>query len=933
LRKETAIAFICGNLPLQVDAMTEIRPDPDALLARVQREEERSARGRLKVFFGGCAGVGKTYAMLAAAQEQRAKGVDLVVGVAETHGRTETAALLDGLEVRPSRSVEHRGRRLAEFDLDAALARRPALILVDELAHSNLPGSRHPKRWQDVEELLAAGIDCYTTLNVQHLESLNDVVGQITGIRVRETVPDRVFDLADEVTLVDLPPEDLLVRLREGKVYLADQAARAADHFFRRGNLLALRELALRRTADRVDAAMRDYRADQAIGRVWQARERLMVCVGPHPEAERLVRSAARLAASLHADWLAVYVETPRLARLPAPRRERILKTLKLAQALGAEGVSLSGVDLAPTLLAYARGRNVSKLVVGRSGRPLLRRLMRPSPADLLASQPDLDVYIVGEPLPSAPSESPALVTALAAASRRPEPERYLWALAASALTTWISVLLIQVFDPANVIMLYLLTVVLVVLRWGRGPGVLASVLSVAAFDFFCVTPQLSMSVEDTQYLFTFALMLAVALTISHLTANLRFQARIAQHRERRFQALFEAGRALSSALTAGQIVQDGCERLAGVFRARVLILLPDSQERIRLPEPGEGGPAADAFTRELDPGIAQWVYDREAPAGLGTDTLPANPVLYLPLRAPMRTRGVLALAPGDRESVAVPEQRRFLETFAAQIALGLERVHYVEVAQDAVVSMEAERLRNSLLAAISHDLRTPLTGLMGLAGTLAAETAGTDPRTREAARVIHDEAVRLTAMVTNLLDMARLQAGGVTLKKAWLPIEEVVGAALRAAAAALAGKTVRTEVPADLPLVACDAALMERVLSNLLDNAARFSPRDGVIRVGARVQGKGLVVSVADEGPGLPEGLKDRVFDKFSRADRDHARPGAGLGLAICRAIVEAHGGTIRVSNRSQGGAEFSFTLPLGAAPTIDAADQEGEFAGTGQD
>ncbi len=915
--------------------MNETRPDPDVLLARVQREEERRARGRLKVFFGGCAGVGKTYAMLAAAQEQRAKGVDLVVGVAETHGRVETAALLDGLEVLPPRALEHRGRILAEFDLDAALVRRPALILVDELAHSNLPGSRHPKRWQDVEELLGAGIDCDTTLNVQHLESLNDVVGQITGIRVRETVPDRIFDLADEVTLVDLPPEDLLTRLREGKVYLAAQAARAADHFFRRGNLLALRELALRRTADRVDAAMRDYRADQSIGRVWQAHERLMVCVGPHPEAERLVRSAARLAASLHADWLAVYVETPRLARLPAPRRALILKTLKLAQDLGAEGVSLSGVELAPTLLAYARGRNVSKLVIGRSGRSLLSRLVRPSPADLLASQPDLDVYIVGEtPAPDGPGAAPGPgAPALAAASRRPEPAGYLWALAAAALTTWVSVLLVQVFDPANVIMLYLLTVVLVVLRWGRGPGVLASVVSVAAFDFFCVTPQLSMTVADTQYLFTFALMLSVALTISHLTANLRFQARIAQHRERRFQALFEAGRALSSALTAGQIVQDGCERLARVFRARVLILLPDSGERIRLPESGTGGPAAEAFARELDPGIAQWVYDREAPAGLGTDTLPANPVLYLPLRAPMRTRGVLALAPADRESVVVPEQRRFLETFAAQIALGLERVHYVEVAQDAVVTMEAERLRNSLLAAISHDLRTPLTGLMGLAGTLAAGTAGSDDRTREAAQVIHDEAVRLTAMVTNLLDMARLQAGGVTLKKAWLPIEEVVGAALRAAAPALAGKTIATEVPADLPLVACDAALMERVLGNLLDNAARFSPPDGVIRIAARVQGKGLVVAVADEGPGLAEGLKDRVFDKFSREDRDHARPGVGLGLAICRAIVEAHGGSIRVSNRPQGGAEFSFTLPLGEPPAIETADQEGEFGGNGQD
>ncbi|WP_295458191.1 two-component system sensor histidine kinase KdpD [uncultured Thiodictyon sp.] len=910
--------------------MNDARPNPDALLERVQREEDRARRGRLKVFFGGCAGVGKTYAMLAAAQEQRAKGVDLVVGVAETHGRAETAQLLEGLTVLPPRPVAYRGRQLGEFDLDGALARRPALILIDELAHSNLAGSRHPKRWQDVEELLAAGIDCYTTLNVQHLESLNDVVGQITGVRVRETVPDRVFDLADEVTLVDLPPDELLQRLQEGKVYLPDQAARAADHFFRKGNLLALRELALRRTADRVDVQMRDYRADQSISQVWQAKERLMVCVGPDPGAERLVRSAARLAAGLHADWLAVYVETPRLQRLPAAQREGILKTLKLAQDLGAEGVSLSGVDLVQTLLAYARGRNVSKLVVGRSGQPLLRRLLRPSPADRLVSQKDMDVYIVGDEDAPGDQEPPLAVLGLGPSGHRFEPRRYLWAVAICVVTTGAAAALTQVFDLANVIMLYLLGVVLVAIRWGRGPGVLASVLSVVAFDFFFVSPHFSLTVADTQYLFTFALMLVVALTISHLTASLRFQARVSGHRERRAQALFEAGRALSSALTAGQIVQDGSQRLASVFQSRVLILLPDSQDRIHPPlVAGGSDPLEEAFAREIDLGIAQWVYDHEGPAGLGTDTLPANPHLYLPLRAPMRTRGVLAVAPADADAIFQPEQRRLLETFAAQIALALERVHYVEVAQDAVVSMEAERLRNSLLAAISHDLRTPLTGLMGLADTLAAAP---DPGTRDLARAIHEEALRLTALVTNLLDMARLQSGGVTLKREWLPIEEVVGSALRANAALLAGIEVATQIPADLPLVSCDAVLMERVLSNLLDNAAKYSPPGGVIRVAATVAGPWLRVQVTDAGPGLPPGQQERVFDKFTRGERESVRPGVGLGLAICRAIVEVHGGTIRAANGPHGGAEFSFSLPLGVAPQIAGADLESEYALTGR-
>ncbi len=899
------------------------RPDPDALLERVQQAEALQQRGRLKVFFGGCAGVGKTYAMLNAAREQNAKGVDLVVGLVETHGRAETEQLLLGLEMLPRQQVSYRGRVLPEFDLDGALARRPALLLVDELAHSNLPGSRHPKRWQDVEELLAAGIDCYTTLNVQHLESLNDIVGQITGVRVRETVPDRVFELADEVTLVDLPPEELLQRLKEGKVYLPGQAQQAAQSFFRKGNLLALRELALRRTADRVDVQMRDYRADQAISQVWQAKERLMVCIGPGPGAERLVRSAARLAASLRADWLAVYVETPRLQRLSAARRAGILKLLKLAQDLGAEGVSLSGTELVPTLLAYARGRNVSKLVVGRSGKPLLRRLLQPSPADRLASQVDMDVYLVGHEHRSDEPALPPAMFGLGSGERRSPPVRYLWATLACVVVTGAAALLGQVFDPANLIMCYLLMVVLVALRLGRGPGVLASLLSVLAFDFFFVSPTLTLTVADTQYLFTFALMLSVALTISGLTASLRDQARIAGYRERRAQALFEAGRVLASALTAGQIVQDGCARLAGMFKSRVTILLPDSTERVHPPR--MDGSGAGLLT-EVDVGLAQWVYDHQAPAGLGTDTLPANPILYLPLRAPMRTRGVLALVPTDPHTVFQPEQRRLLETFAAQIAMALERVHYVEVAQDAVVSMEAQRLRNSLLAAISHDLRTPLTGLVGLAGNLAAAAEPGEPQTRELAQAIHGEALRLSALVVNLLDMARLQSGAVTLKREWLPLEELVGSALRAAAGVLSGHRVETRLPPDLPLVSCDAVLIERVLSNLLDNAAKYSAPGGLVMLSAGIAGPYLEVRVADDGPGLPAGMHERVFDSFTRGEAESARPGVGLGLAICRAIIQVHGGTIRATDRPEGGALFIFTLPLGQPPAIDGADREVE-------
>ncbi|MDY0050707.1 MAG: DUF4118 domain-containing protein, partial [Halothiobacillaceae bacterium] len=547
------------------------RPDPDALLEKVQRNEAQAARGKLKIFFGACPGVGKTYAMLSAARVLREQGRDVVVGIVETHGRSETARLLEGLNYLPPKRVNYQGRELAEFDLDAALARKPALILVDELAHSNVAGSRHPKRWQDVEELLAAGIDVYTTVNVQHLESLNDIIGGITGVLVRETLPDRVFEQADEVTLVDLPADELLQRMKEGKIYLPQQAERAIRSFFRKGNLIALRELALRRTADRVDAQMREYRADQSISQVWQAKERLMVCVGPGDDSSRLVRSAARLAASLHADWLAVYVETPKLLRLSEARRDKVFRTLRLAQELGAETTSLPGSELVPTLLTYAQERNVSKLVVGKSSRSMLARLIRPSPADQLTSQVDMDVYIVGHHPEQSAHE--ALSSAPELTLKAPPREKragYAWAAAACATTTLAAAGLVNIFDLANVIMLYLLLVVLISIRFGRGPGIFASLLSVGAFDFFFVDPRQSLTVADTQYLFTFALMLVVALVISNLTASLHYQARIARYRERRAESLFEAGKVLSSALTAGQIIKDGSVRLAGVFQSQV---------------------------------------------------------------------------------------------------------------------------------------------------------------------------------------------------------------------------------------------------------------------------------------------------------------------------------------------------------------------------
>ncbi|AIO68186.1 DUF4118 domain-containing protein [Burkholderia oklahomensis] len=932
------------------------RPDPDQLLDKIQREEEKQQRGKLKIFFGASAGVGKTYAMLLAARARKQEGVDVVVGIVETHGRSETASLVDGLDVLPLAQIEYRGRTLGEFDLDAALARRPQLVLVDELAHSNVPGARHLKRWQDVYELLDAGIDVYTTVNVQHLESLNDVVGAITGIRVWETVPDRVFDVADEVTLVDLPAEELLSRLREGKVYMAQQAERAVRNFFRKGNLIALRELALRRTADRVDAQMREYRADRSIQRIWQARERLLVCVGPGSEAPTLVRAAARLAASLKADWLAVYVETPRLARLPDTVRQRTLNALKLAAELGAETATLTGADAVAALIGYAQVRNVSKIVAGGSSKSgFRRRLSRPFGEQLAERSGDVDLMLIRA---SASEDARTPLDAGARAWRdafssvidgRSPPRNYGYAATICALITVVANLLHNQLDLTNLVMLYLLGVVFSAVRLGRGPGVVQSFLSVAAFDFFFVPPRMSFSVSDTQYLLTFFGMLLTSLVISHLTSSLTRGAYIAHRRERRTSAMYAMARELAAALTAEQIVEIGSRHVSEVFRAHVAILLPDSGDKVqqKIENPDETVTITGAA---LDIDVGQWVYDQQKPAGHGTDTLPAAAALYLPLKAPMRTRGVLAVVTKDSHELEVPEQQRMLDAFAAQIALALERVHYVDIARDALVNMESERLRNSLLSAISHDLRTPLTAIVGLSsmlanarGALRNDGGGGGPPAREDELVeaIHDEALRMTGIVTNLLDMARLQAGSLQLKRQWSLLEETVGAALAACKRVLARHPARVRLPADLPLLQMDAVLMERLFANLFENAAKYTPLDTPIEIGAeRIVDDGrpfVRVFVDDHGPGLPAGMETRIFEKFTRGEKESATPGIGLGLAICRAIVDAHGGKIGALNRvgpggKIEGARFWFTLPVETPPPEPGVVEEEAHAGANE-
>jgi two-component system, OmpR family, sensor histidine kinase KdpD len=903
---------------------SEQRPDPDLLLAKVQQQEAQSQRGRLRIYFGSSAGVGKTYAMLTAAHKAQSEGRDVLVGVVETHGRAETAALLTGLEILPRTIISYRGNELSEFDLDGALKRRPALILIDELAHSNVQGARHPKRWQDVEELLGVGIDVLTTLNVQHLESLNDVVGGITQVRVWETIPDTVFDAADEVVLVDIPADELLARLKAGKVYVEAQAERAAQNFFRKGNLMALRELALRRTADRVEGDVQAYRVDRAIGSVWKTANALLTCVGPDPGAERVVRAAARLASQLNADWHAIYVETPSLQRLPAARRERILGTLNLAQELGATTAVIANPQVAESVIGYARSHNLSKLVIGRDPARRLWPWQRSSGQKLSLLAPDIDLIEIGRA--DGVAQDGTLKNAVSfplergtesTERRKAKQLRYLWAVIACIGVTVASLPLAAHLDRSNIVAIFILVVVLTGVRLGRGPAALAAVLNVAAFDFFFVPPRFSFAVSDVQYILTFAVMLAVGLIAGQLTAGLRFQARVASHREERAGSLYEFARDLSGAVQIDQVVKISCESIERTFRASAALLLPEEGGQLVLKTPSATAIVGKPLS--VDMGIAQWAFDRGQPAGFSTDTLPGSEVLYAPLRAPSRARGVLAVKANNRRLLLIPEQRQLLDTFAALIAIALERVHYVRVAQDALINMESERLRNSLLAALSHDLRTPLTVLVGLAESLTLTKPELSAQQRESAEAITEEAHRMSALVSNLLDMARIESGGVKLNLEWQSLEEVVGAALAACRNMLKLHHVELHIPRDLPLIRFDALLIERVLVNLLENASKYTPAGSTVTLSAGIAAGQLTVTVSDNGPGLPIGREDEVFQKFARGDRESATPGVGLGLAICRAIVESHGGKIVGRNLPGGGASFAFTLLLGQPPKAE--------------
>lgn len=897
---------------------TEGRPNPDQLLAQVQADEAKAARGKLKIFFGAAPGVGKTYAMLEAGRKAGKEGVNVLVGYIEPHVRPETAALVLGLDMLPRKEIHYRGRTLLEFDLEAAQAQKPALILVDELAHTNAPGLTHAKRYQDVNDLLDAGIDVYTTLNVQHLESLNDVIAQITGVIVRETVPDSIFENADEIELVDIAPDDLIERLVEGKVYVAEQAQRAVQNFFSKGNLLALRELALRRAAERVDAQMDDYRRSHAISRTWAAAERLLVCVGPSPTAPRLVRATRRMATGLRCQWFAVHVETPEDSRLGEQDRERLSQTIHLAEQLGAETAVLYGTNVADAVLQFAREQNVTKIIVGKSHQPRWREWLRGSYVyELTRKCGDIDIYVISGDVDARlrvrPRRAPSQLN----------PWGYAWAMAMVAVATGLSALAVEYLAVLNLVMIYLLGLVVVALRCGRGPSILAAFLSVLAFDFFFIPPRWTFAVADTQYLITFLAMLITGLVISTLTSRVKAQAEAAGEREKRTAALYAMSRPLMNARSIADVAGAARQHISGSFDADVFVLLPLEPGKANSPLVEGDAFAGDPLT-DHDRAVAEWSYKNRETAGRGTDTLPSSSSVFVPLVMEQRTLGVLGIRPRRPMSLLTADERRLLETFAGQIALAVERVRAEQEAERSRVLANTEQLRNSLLSAVSHDLRTPLAAIVGASSTLV-QTAELTPDSRsELAQSIYDEATRLNRIVANLLEMTRLDSGNVLLDKHWQPLEEVIGAALNRLSKALGDRLVTTHVDPELPLVAVDDLLIQQVLVNLLENAIKYAPTGTPIDISASADKNEIIVEVADRGPGLGAGEAERIFDKFYQAKTNGRRSGVGLGLAVCRGIVELHGGRIWAENRVGGGAVFRFTLPRdGAPPDLPPLDQ----------
>jgi two-component system sensor histidine kinase KdpD len=884
------------------------RPSPDALLEAARRENDTA--GRLKIFVGAAPGVGKTYEMLQNAHAKLKAGVDVVVGAVETHGRVETEALLKGLEIIPRKRVSYKDQILEEMDLDGLIARRPQIALVDELAHTNVPGSRHPKRYLDVEELLSRGIDVYTAVNIQHIESLNDVVAQITHVRVRETVPDKVFDRADAIELIDLTPDDLIQRLKEGKVYVPRQAERALEHYFSPGNLTALRELALRRTAERVDEQLLTHMQANAIAGPWAAGERILVCLSEDPRAAGLVRTTKRLADRLHAPWTAISIETRRSLQLTEEQRDRLADTLRLAEALGGEAVTIPGVGrrIADDLIGYAQANNVTQIIIGKATRSWWFEIMRGSVVhDLVRRAGNISVNVIaGDELP--PAAKSAVQT-----EARPvpfDPVPYLMALVITAVGLGAAKLIQPVFGIENVDLVFLTAVVSVAVRYGLWPSMLASVVSSLCYNFFFLPPIYTFTITDPTNVAAFFFFMLIAILVSNVAARVRTQAMTANSRVRTTESLYAFSRKLAGTATLDDVLWATAYQIALMLKVRVVLLLPEDG----ILTVKTGYPPEDELDK-ADLAAANWAWGNDRTAGRGSDTLPGAKRLFLPMRTGRGPIGVIGIDDDKSGPLLTPDQRRLLDALVDQGALAIERVLLVEDMDRVKRTVESDRLRAALLTSISHDLKTPLASVLGAASTMRDLAGGlTEAEKYDLLATVIDESERLNRFIANLLDMTKLESGAVVPNSTRQDIGEIVGSVLRRAGKILLQHKVSLELAADMPMLELDAVLFEQVLFNLLDNASKYSAAGTTISIRSQRDKTSMSLQIIDEGDGIPPTELESVFDKFYRVQKgDHVRPGTGLGLAISRGFVEAMRGTIEAANRSdRSGAVLTIRLPI---------------------
>lgn len=893
------------------------RPSPDALLQTATQEK----RGRLNVFLGAAPGVGKTYAMLETAHARQREGVDVVVGVVETHGRQETADLLRGLEQLPQRRVAYRDRVFNELDVDEVLKRRPQLVLIDELAHTNVPGSRHEKRYQDIEEIRAAGIDVYTALNIQHLESLNDVVAQITRVKVRETVPDSVLAQADTIEVIDLPPEDLIKRLKEGKVYVPDQAARAVHHFFAPGNLTALRELALRKAADQVDSQMLSYMQSHAIAGPWPTRDRIMACISPSPLMPRLVRTARRIAERRRAPWIALYIETPAHDRLSDSEKTQINRALTLAEEFGAEVVTVAGSNVPGEIIRQARQRNVTEIVVARSHRSRLINRLRGTLTDRLVELGDgINIHVITG---SSEAESwlEVMRDRLAGVSLAGLVPAAAIALGATGLVK----LAERWLPESSIPLLILVGVLFSSLRYGHSAAAVSSMVAVLGYNFLFLQPLYTFTIANAENIYTFFVFLAVALITSTLTAQIRAQAEAARIREARTASLYDFSRMVTGAAAEDDILWAVVHHVAATSKAQSLVLMPeDGRLGIRAAYPPEDQIDDKAKI------AADWAWEKGEPAGRGTGTLPSSDWLFLPLRTAERKLGALGIRFPDERPALGPDERRLLDALAGQAALAIERSLLNRDVEEARVSAETEKLRSALLSSISHDLRTPLASIIGGVSSLMNFGRKIDEAGRgELLQTVRDEAERLNRFVGNLLDMTRIEAGAMQPKLDWTDPEEIIATAVKRAAPLTQGHDIHIQIDPAMPLLRVDYILIEQVLINLLDNAAKYSPKGTAIDLRLRHDDRHAILTVTDSGSGIPVGELEQVFDMFYRVKAgDRQVAGTGLGLSICRSILKAHGGEIRAESpvTNGKGTRMIVTLPLEEQPAMPSEERPSE-------